>query len=42
VRDREYFRHHDKTTSRLAPKADDGGFDFCVAMNERSDWRDLE
>jgi hypothetical protein len=27
---------------RLAPKGDDGRFDFSVAMNGRNDWRDLE
>jgi hypothetical protein len=26
----------------LAPKGDDGGFDFYVATNGRSDWLDLE
>jgi hypothetical protein len=34
---REPIRHDDKAASRLAPKGDDGGFDFCVAMNGRSD-----
>jgi len=28
--------------SRLAPKVHDGRFDFYVAMNGRSDWRDIE
>jgi hypothetical protein len=32
----------DKAASRLAPNGDDGRIDFYVAVNERSDWRDLE
>jgi hypothetical protein len=39
---REYFRHDDEAASRLAPKGNDGRFDFYVVMNRRSDWRDLE
>ena len=35
-------RYDDKAASRLAPKGDDGGFDFYVAMNRRNDWHDLE
>jgi hypothetical protein len=31
-----------KAASRLAPKGVDGGFDFYVAMNGRSDRHDLE
>ena len=38
----EHIRYDDKAASRLAPQGDDGGFDFYVAMNRRSDWRDLE
>ena len=34
--------HDDKATSRLAPKGDDGRFDFYVAVNGRSDLLDLE
>ena len=39
---REYIRQDDKATSRLAPKGDDGRFDFYVAMNGRNDLLDLE
>jgi hypothetical protein len=42
MRDREYIRDDDKAASRLAPKGDDGRFDVYVAVNGRSDWRDLE
>jgi hypothetical protein len=35
-------REDEKAASRLAPKGDDGRFDLSVAVNERSDWRDLE
>ena len=42
MRDREYIRHDDKATSRLAPEGDDGRFDIYVAINGRSDWHDLE
>jgi hypothetical protein len=38
----EYIRHDDQATSRLAPKGDDGRFNLYVAMNRRSDWRDLQ
>ena len=38
----EYIRHDDKAGFRLAPKGDDGRFDFYVAVNVRNDWRDLE
>jgi hypothetical protein len=38
--EREYIRHDDKAASRIAPKGDDGRFDFYVAMNGRSDWLD--
>src|SRR6516165_6121423 len=38
----EHVRHDDKATSLLPPKGDDGSFDFCIAMNGRNDWRDLE
>ena len=40
--DREYIPNDDKAVSRLAPKGDDGRFDFCVAINGRNDWLDLE
>jgi hypothetical protein len=40
--DREYIRHDDKTASRLAPKGDDGRFEFYLAMNGRNDWHDLK
>jgi hypothetical protein len=39
---REYIREDDKTAARLAPKSDDGRFDFYVAVNGGSDWHDLE
>ena len=39
---RECIRHDDKAASWLAPKGDDGRFDFYVVMNVRNDWRDLE
>jgi hypothetical protein len=42
MRGREHVRHDDKTASRLAPKGDDGRFNFCVAVNGRNDRRDLE
>ena len=42
MRGHEYIRHDDKPASGLAPKGDDGSFDFSIAMNGRSDWRDLE
>jgi hypothetical protein len=42
MRDRQWRRDDDKTTSRLASKGDDGRFHFCVGMNGRSDWHDLE
>jgi hypothetical protein len=42
MRERERIRHDDKAASRLAPEGDDGRFDLCVAMNRRSDQRDLE
>jgi hypothetical protein len=42
MRAREYIRYDDKAASRLAPKGNDGRFDFCVAMNGRSDGLDLE
>jgi hypothetical protein len=42
MRDREYIRYDDKAASRLAPKGDDGRFDFSVAMNRCSDRHDLE
>jgi hypothetical protein len=35
-------RHNDKAASRLLPKGADGRFDFHVAVNERSGWRELE
>ena len=39
---REWIPYDNKAASRLAPKGDDGRFDFYVAMNRRTDWRDLE
>jgi hypothetical protein len=42
MHDHEDIRHDDKAASRLAPKGDDGGFDFYVATNGRNDWLDLE
>ena len=39
---REHIWPDDEAASRLAPKGDDGRFDFYVSMNERSDWHDLE
>src|SRR5262249_23954404 len=42
MRDRDCIRRDDKAAARLARKADDGRFDFCFAMNGRSDWHDLE
>jgi hypothetical protein len=38
----ECIRDDDKAASRLAPKGDNGRSDFCVAMNGRNDWHDLE
>ena len=38
----ERIRCDDKAASRFALKGDDGRFDFCVAMNGRNDWHDLE
>src|SRR5262249_21664776 len=42
MRARECIPNNDNAPSRLAPKGDDGGFDFYVATNGRRDWRDLE
>jgi hypothetical protein len=42
MRGHECIRHDDKAASRLAPKGDDGRFDFYVAMNGRNDRHDLE
>jgi hypothetical protein len=42
VHDHECIRYDNKATSRLAPKGDDGRFDFYVVMNGRNDWHDLE
>jgi hypothetical protein len=42
MRDCECIPHDDKTSSRLAPKGDDGRFDLYVAMNGRNDRLDLE
>jgi hypothetical protein len=33
MRDREYIRHDHKAASRLAPKGDDGRFNFYVVVN---------
>jgi len=33
--DHEHVRHDEKAASRLAPKGDDGRFDFYVGMNGR-------
>jgi hypothetical protein len=38
----ECICHDDKTALWLAPKGRDGGFDLCIAMNGRSDWREIE
>ena len=40
--ERESTRYGEKPASRLAPKGDNGRFDFYVAMNGRNDWRELE
>jgi hypothetical protein len=40
MRDQESIRDDDKAASRLAPKGDDGRFDFYVAMNGRNGWHD--
>jgi hypothetical protein len=40
--ERESTRHDDKAAPRLAPKADDGGVDFYIAMDGRCDLHDLE
>jgi hypothetical protein len=40
--DRECIRHGDKAACRLAPKGDNGRFDFYLAMNGRNDRYDLE
>jgi hypothetical protein len=42
MRPRECIRVDDKAASRLAPKGDEGRFDFCVAMNGRNDRLNLE
>jgi hypothetical protein len=43
MREREStIRQAHKAASRLAPKGNDGHFDLFVAMNGRSDCRDLE
>jgi hypothetical protein len=42
MRDREYIPQDDKAVSRLAPKSDNGSFDFYVAVNGRNDWLELE
>ena len=42
MRDHERIRHDDEAASQLAPKADDGRFDFGVVMNGRNDRHDLE
>src|SRR5262245_27701234 len=42
MRDHECIRRDDKAASRLAPKGEDGPFDFSVAVNRRSDCLDLE
>jgi hypothetical protein len=42
MRGREGVRHDDKAALRLAPKGDDGRFDFYVAVNGRNDGHDLE
>jgi hypothetical protein len=38
----ERIRHDDKAASRLAPKGDDGRFDFYVTVHGRTDWQYLE
>ena len=42
MRDQESTPQDDKAASRLAPQGNDRRFDFCVAMNARNDWHDLE
>ena len=42
MRVHEWIGQDDKAASRLAPEGRDGRFDLYVAMNGRSDWRDLE
>ena len=42
MRRRKTIRDEEEASSRLAPKGDDGRFDFCVAMNGCSDWLYLE
>jgi hypothetical protein len=37
MRDQKCTWNDDKATSRLAPKGDNGCFDFCFAMNGRND-----
>src|SRR5262249_21368193 len=37
MREHECIRHDDKAAPLLAPKGDDGCFDFDVAMNGRGD-----
>src|SRR6516162_1288989 len=38
MRDREQIANDDKAASRLAPKAEDGRFEFYLAMNGRNAW----
>jgi hypothetical protein len=42
MRKHECTRQGYKGASRLAPKGNDGRFDFCVTTNGRHDWLDLE
>jgi hypothetical protein len=42
MNERECVRNKYPSASRLAPKGDDGRFDFRIAMNGRNDWHDLE
>src|SRR6516162_11330930 len=42
MRGHEYIRHDEKAASRLAPKGDDGRFDFSVTTNGCNDRHDLE
>jgi hypothetical protein len=42
LRGREQIGNDDKAASRLAPKAEDGRFEFYLAMNGRNAWHDFE
>ena len=42
MRVQKYIRYDDKAASGLAPKGDDGHFDFGNAVNGPNDWLDIE